>query len=744
METLKIELKNCYGIKKLKKVFSFNDCKANAVYAKNGIMKTSLAKVFHKIQNNKASDIKDLIFPQEESSVCVEIDGNEDISDKVFVIKSFENSYESKNITSLLINEDLSEKLSEVIKQRENFLKSIENYSGLKVTKMSSGKKIYEIEEKIISDLSFANSSILQNLEYIDLINLDYNFSNIQYSLIFDTTNLKKIQSERFQQSIHDYLLKVDELYDGYSFLEKGKFTLPKLVEIQKRLQANNFYEKDNRVSLEGIPGLHDEQNLQSKINELSTIVTSTKEFKEIEKLLSDVKGMQLKDILEKNPEIVSELKAENLPEFRKKLWLSYFQKNKQSFDDLLKKFTELKESINAIDKDSTPWNKALEIFNNRFTLPFRMEIENLTSSIIGESLPKAVFSFNKTNNFLDEDENNWVRMNRDELEEVDTLSQGEKRALYLLNIIFDIEVRKNKNIDTLFIIDDIADSFDYKNKYAIVEYLNDIIKEPNFRVLILTHNFDFYRTIASRLPISRNNRHEACLSCEEIKINEELYQNRPFDNWKAILKAKTRYGISYTTINAKKHIIALIPFVRNLIDFGVDKKIIGIPDFANDYTLLTSLLHIKPNSSVIDINILKLLYKEYIGKDDFDTSISNDTKVLDIMADLIHNHIAENSVTLEDKIILSIGIRHKAERYMIEKINDEPFWTNIIGNQTRVLFNKYKELFPSNHDTINILESVNILTPENIHLNSFMYEPILDMDTTELKGLLNSVTALS
>ena len=48
----------------------------------------------------------------------------------------------------------------------------------------------------------------------------------------------------------------------------------------------------------------------------------------------------------------------------------------------------------------------------------------------------------------------------------------------------------------TIFVVDDIADSFDYKNKYAIVEYLTDILTEPFFLQIILTHNYDFYRTV--------------------------------------------------------------------------------------------------------------------------------------------------------------------------------------------------------------------------------------------------------
>ena len=64
----------------------------------------------------------------------------------------------------------------------------------------------------------------------------------------------------------------------------------------------------------------------------------------------------------------------------------------------------------------------------------------------------------------------------------------------------------KKNSKNTLWIIDDIADSFDYKNKYAIIQYLDEISDYPSFNVIILTHNFDFLRTIAKRGIVRHNN----------------------------------------------------------------------------------------------------------------------------------------------------------------------------------------------------------------------------------------------
>ena len=47
-----VDLKNCYGIKALYHEFDFNTGNAFLIYAPNGSMKTSLARVFNDINTN--------------------------------------------------------------------------------------------------------------------------------------------------------------------------------------------------------------------------------------------------------------------------------------------------------------------------------------------------------------------------------------------------------------------------------------------------------------------------------------------------------------------------------------------------------------------------------------------------------------------------------------------------------------------------------------------------------------------
>lgn len=58
-------------------------------------------------------------------------------------------------------------------------------------------------------------------------------------------------------------------------------------------------------------------------------------------------------------------------------------------------------------------------------------------------------------------------------------------------------------------------------------------------------------------------------------------------------------------------------------------------------------------------------------------------------------------------------------------------------------MFRLYKELPNKDIEKEKILEKVNIMTPENIHLNSFMYEPIIDMSSNSLVNLYKQVLEL-
>ena len=82
----------------------------------------------------------------------------------------------------------------------------------------------------------------------------------------------------------------------------------------------------------------------------------------------------------------------------------------------------------------------------------------------------------------------------------------------------------------------------------------------------------------------------------------------------------------------------------------------------------------------------------------------------------------------------------------MIEVIDDDSFVCGITRNQTATLTRKFKESVsggPSQAELVSLIDRVNLMTPENIHLNSFMYEPILDMSAEHLAQLHNELVGI-
>jgi len=733
MNKLNIELTNCFGIDSLNHEFDFGKGNTFSIYARNGLMKTSFAKTFQLIQQGKKENISDAIFG-EPGSAIVQIDGQDIEKKQVFVVKSYESSYES-DISSLLIKGDIQTQLKDVFKVRTKLLKALEKDSGLKIKRTSLGKTVYELEPTIVKDFDFNEKDILSNLMELASYEPEIECSDIPYSVIFDDTVLKKIKDTKFQEGIRDFITSSDEIYSSFEYLEKGNLTLPKLKDLKKSLVKDAFFVKQNKVILSGQDAITNSEALEQHISNIETKIQQTPAYKAIENLLNDSKGIVLKDIIETNPEIIGFLALDKLQTLKKCLWGSYIRHNSILFEELCDKYNDFSEAIDALEIDDRPWKKALDIFNQRFTVPFMMNVVNLKGAIIGESVPQVEFSFKKGDTVK--------TIDRSKLEKLDTLSQGEKRALYLLNIIFDIEQIKNTGEETLLVIDDIADSFDYKNKYAIIEYLYELAQVSNIYMLILTHNFDFYRTVASRLSVNRSNRLIADYSNDVLKLEVEYYQDKPFKNWKNNPK--------------EKDIFALLPFVRNLIEYGVDQN---ISHTGEDFLFLTSLLHEKQDSRRITFGDIEPLYKHYAGVTQFDASVGTDVVVLSKLYSVCDD-ITTFDTKLENKIVLSIGIRHKAEEYIIQQIHNytgQLSWrknkqnyrgTNVEfmnfvqnnGNQTRELFNGYKQF--GDADKIKILNEVNIMTPEHIHVNSFMYEPILDMDIVELHRLYHTIKNL-
>ena len=167
----------------------------------------------------------------------------------------------------------------------------------------------------------------------------------------------------------------------------------------------------------------------------------------------------------------------------------------------------------------------------------------------------------------------------------------------------------------------------------------------------------------------------------------------------------------------------------------------------SQDYLTLTSCLHRKHDTyTITERNILDIV-KKYI-KGQTHKRTASDSPIYDIIintANNISNNTNINSVLIQNKIAISIAIRLITEEYIYNKfikdgVPNEKFESssNQLGKWSQV----FKELYPSHPNKITI-ERVNMMTPEFIHINSFMFEPLIDMSISHLIDLYNDCKCL-
>lgn len=721
MKELNIDLEYCYGIRKLQTKFDFSNAKVFAIYAPNGSMKTSFAETFNDVA--KTAETRDRIFSTRICKRIITEENGIDLSEnKILVIPNYDEYFEAEKTSTLLVNNQLRKEYEEIHieidKSKDAFLKAIREQSGSK-------KKL---EEEISNTFTKKNDRFYDALIRVkdEVLNQDeIPFANIQYDIIFDDKVIKLLENDEVRREIKNYIEKYDQLLAASLYFRKGTFDYYNASTISTNLAKNGFFEAKHSVNLNAEKKLEitSQEQLEELIEEEKEKISNDRELKKIfaniDKLITkNTTTRDFKAYLEQHEYLLPMLN--NLDDFREEIWKSYFRNQVNLFIDLINKYQasekRKKEIENEAEKQRTQWEEVIDIFNNRFIVPFKLIAENRTPVILGKD-PVLNLGY-----MFDEVGENPVQVEKSNL--IRVLSRGEKKALYILNIIFEIEARKKANQETIFIIDDIADSFDYRNKYAIIQYLQDIDKEPNFFQIILTHNFDFFRTIMSRFVRYSNcmiaHKHSGGISLEKACGIKNVFVN----DWKK----------NFFSDNRKK--IASIPFLRNLIEY-----VRGDQD--SDYVTLTSLLHWKSDSASLTQNDLdKLFIKLFNVKKQI---LVKEKTMIDIIKSEANDCLSDDiSINFENKIVLSIAIRLFAEKYMVEKINDQAFLDSISSNQTPKLLQRYSELFNNDEKQIKIINRVILMTPENLHLNSFMYEPILDMSDEHLKALYSDVLTLA
>jgi len=724
MRKLGIELKNCHGIRELSTSFKFKDGNAVAVYAPNGTMKTSFARTLADLA--RGVETQDRMFPERETVRSVtDQDGDElDAGDVVVVLSYDEDLGPTESTSTLLVNPELRKEYAalqlELLEARDELVVALKEQSGTKQDVAAVVSRAFTQQE----DNFF---TALVRLSYEIEAQDSTPFDNVPYDLLFNSKVQPILRDPALQSALADYVTRLNELLDESTFFSRDSFNFYNAANVTKSLGDNGFFAARHSILLHGEGEDSKEVTSQADLDELIAVekqrITDDdvlrKKLEAVEKALNkNVDTRAFFDYIAKHVELLPELT--NVDLFEQKLWKSYIKAHEELYEHVVNCFKDAEKRKKEIEQqaaaESTQWEGVIEIFNDRFFVPFRLIATNRDRVVLGqEKLLKLGFEF--------EEGVERTPVERGDLLEI--LSAGEKKALYILNVLFEVGARKSSGRDTLFVIDDIADSFDYKNKYAIIQYLKEMSEEPNFRLILLTHNFDFFRTLESRAVVGYDRCFMAQKGESKIVLSQAVGIKNPFIK---------DFKLKFFEDGTKR--VACIPFIRNILEYTKGEDDPG-------YLKLTSLLHWKSDTSSITQQDLDAIFSGAFGSEESWPSPSD--SVLDLVIAQANLALkADEGANFENKIVMSIAIRLLSESHMVTELADQDFTDNIQANQSQALFKEYKNRGHGSVETREVLDAVVLMTPENIHVNSFMYEPIIDMSDSHLRKLYTDVLKLS
>lgn len=749
MNHLKVKFQHCYGIGKLNYEFDFSDKNAVVIYAPNGMMKTSFAKTFNDISMSKLP--KDMADPSSAVVCDITCDGVPVSPSKIYVANPDDGNIDPKaSITSLLASENLKNRYEEIRdildEHKKRFLKKLKELSK----SSDCESEIYEtFKNDSRSDYDFAVYARIQN-EVENAVPLRWQF---RYNDVFDKGGKVREFIESNRNDLEAYFHAYRQVLSKSKFFrishepEQKDFGTDRADSLAKSVKDNAFFHAGHKLIVADsteITSYSELEELRKTEIERVLLDPAVKQiFDSIDRKLSaNVSLKVFRDAISQQRELLLELL--DYDSFKKNVWYSFIAGALQEYHDVVGCFfahkEELEHIFQAAEAELPKWKHIIDVFNTRFHAPFEISIANQRDLLLKRDAPALRF-------FYVRGDDDKVEQDKDALMQI--LSKGELRAFVILQIVFQIEERKTSQGNVL-IFDDISDSFDYKNKYAIIEYLSDYLAAGEFKAIILTHNFDFYRTIVQRLDLRSQTsslmatKHRGVVTLQQAQGVSDVF------NW-------------WLRRMSERKIIAMVPFARNIVSYIQGNQTL-------EYVVLTHCLHYKQNLQSVGsqcvptgrikvLDILNLFQSIFSKRCDFQaqlqklssSSIASFGYCQLLVAELseIKRESARpgfDELSLCNKVVLAIGIRLLAEKFMLDQLQTVQYsFQEPDKNQTRGLIEVYKQKCSttSNFQTAaKTLDRVALMTPEQIHLNSFMYEPLVDMLIRELLDLYDEVSA--
>ena len=235
MQHVTLDLRNCYGIKRLEATFDFSETRAYALYAPNGVMKSSLANTFHDAAEQR--DSKDRIFPFRPTTRSITDEHGTSIQgDRVLVVQPYdEHLGVTERTSTLLLDPDLKEDYDNMLRHaaeaRSALVAAIKKQSG------SSRNMEAEISAAVMTTPNELDAALVRLRREVE-DQPDAPFSDLSYDIIFNEKVLTALATKDLSAAIHEYAKRYSELLAASKYFRKGTFDYYNAAQVAQEPQS--------------------------------------------------------------------------------------------------------------------------------------------------------------------------------------------------------------------------------------------------------------------------------------------------------------------------------------------------------------------------------------------------------------------------------------------------------------------------------------------------------------------------
>lgn len=355
MQELKLDLENCYGIKKMEETIDYSNNNVAIIYAPNGTMKSSLAKTFEAIKDDRQVEekiygFKSLCSITDEENVAV-------LKEQIIVINPFdENAFEDQGL--LMANDQLRKEYLNIHNSIESKKESL--YSKIKEKFGYSNRNNFDVKNTMLNDWGLSVKEEydclikIQELLHDKSMRCLLNEDDLDYASLFNDKVYSMMKTGKTGELIEEYENKYRELVDKSLYMQQGVIDHNNYDNISNALNNNGFFTAHNEVTLKAKDGstsitLKEQKELDDLLKKEKEQVLNSKEIKElfekINKAISKNKDTQaFNSFLQTHQHIIVEYKDIDL--FKKKVWVKVFLCYEHLLEELIDDYNKAHEDL--------------------------------------------------------------------------------------------------------------------------------------------------------------------------------------------------------------------------------------------------------------------------------------------------------------------------------------------------------------------------------------------------------------